>query len=277
MTITADSLLITADSALVTADGADLSQPGGPGPGTPPPSPGPVITDVLPDQIEPQINLIATEYRESAKLIAFARTILEQIDEVARNVHAIPFYFDLDTAVGDQLTIIGKQLGWPRCHCVCSIAPVFGFACGPNPLGIPIVGFCQGGTWINCNETGSSELCLNDDEVYRAYLKARRYQMLGLYDLASLQTALRHVWGDQAFVANAAFGHVVLSPGRDLLTQELPELPLAIRVMPVAPGIKALVHLGSAPLFGFGTGWAGLCEGGEWLCPIDPHAYDCAA
>jgi hypothetical protein len=277
MTITADSLLITADSALITADGADLSQPGGPGLGTPPPSPGPVVTDVLPDQVEPQINLVATEYRESTNLIAFARTILKQVDEVARSVHAIPFYFDLDTAVGDQLTIIGKQLGWPRCHCVCDVSPIFGFDCGPNPLAIPIVGFCQGGMWLDCSAAGNSQLCLNDDEVYRGYLRARRYQMLGLYDIASLQAALRHIWGDQAFVADAGHGEVVLAPGRDLLTDELRELPLAIRVLPIAPGITPLVHFGDAPIFGFGSGWKGLCENAVWLCRFDVHAYDCAA
>jgi hypothetical protein len=101
--------------------------------------------------------------------------------------------------------------------------------------------------------------------------------MLGLYDLASLQAAIRHVWGDQAVVAHAGLGEVVLAPGRGLLTRELRELPLAMRVMPVAPGIKALVHLGEGPVFGFGSGWAGLCEDGEWLCPVDPHTYDCAA
>lgn len=229
--------------------------------------------------VEQHINLIATQYRESPNLLAFARAILEQVEEARQAIAVIPEYFDLDTAIGDQLTLLGKRLGWPRCHCVCDTSPVFGFVCGTNTLGLSIVGFCQPGTWIDCHEVGGSQLCLHDDEIYRGYLKARRYQMLGLYDIASLQTALRHVWGSAAVVVHSGNGRVVLSPRRSLLPEEIPQIPLVVRVMPIAPGIRVTVHLGVDPIFGFGTGWSGFCETPEavWLCETDPHAYDCAA
>jgi hypothetical protein len=225
--------------------------------------------------VEEQIDRVATQYRESGNLLGLMRAYLRQAEEVAQAVCAIPPFFDLDTAVGDQLTLIGKRLGWPRCHCVCDVSPVFGFDCGA-PGGPPIVGFCEGGTWVNCNEVGNSEICLSDDEVYRGYLKARRYQMLGLYDVASLEAALGHVWGPSSYVIESGRGRVVLAPGRDLTAAETRELALAIRVMPIAPGIRAEVHLGSDPVFGFGMGWGGFCEGAVWLCPTDPHAYSCA-
>lgn len=228
------------------------------------------------DLVEAEIHRVGTQYRESPNLLGLMRGYLRQIEEVAQAVCAIPSFFDIDTAVGDQLTLLGKRLGWPRCHCVCDVAPVFGFACeGQVPGGPPIVGFCEGGTWVDCDEVGNSEICLDDDEVYRGYLKARRYQMLGLYDVASLQAAAQHVWGSAASVAEAGRGRVVLAPGRALSTAEAREMPLVIRVMPIAPGIRATVHLDPGPIFGFGTGWGGLCEGASWLCETDPRAYSC--
>jgi hypothetical protein len=229
------------------------------------------------DLVEAEINKVATQYREAGKFLAYMRVVLGEVEGAIRATCAIPDFFDLDTAVGDQLTLLGKRMGWPRCHCVCDVAPVFGFDCGPNPLGIPIVGFCEGGTWADCDEVGNGEICLSDDEVYRGFLRARRYQMLGLYDIASLQAALRHVWGPAANVANTGAGKVVIAPGRPLTAVETSQLPLVVRVMPIAPGIKAKLFLGGDdPIFGFGEGWGGFCADAQWLCETDPNAYACA-
>lgn len=247
----------------------------------PVPAPVPELVDVGPlgDFVEPEIDRVATQYRESTKLLGVMRTYLAQVAEAIQFIHAIPSYFDLNTAVGDQLTLLGKRMGFPRCHCVCEIMPVFGFDCGGFNYP-PVVGFCvSGSTWIDCDEIGTGSLCINNDDVYRRYLKARRYQMLGLYDLASLQSALSLVWGEQARVMNTGPGFVTVAPNRLLTSEELAQLPIAFRVFPIAPGIRADVHFGTQPIFGFGTGWAGFCEtpAAEWLCPTDPHTYDCAA
>lgn len=225
--------------------------------------------------VEGRIDRLRTQYRESNRLLGLMRNYLEQIDEAIQVGCGIVDYFDLDTAVGDQLTLIGKRMGWPRCHCVCAPSPVVGFDCG-GPYGVAIAGFCDNNaTWINCDEIATADLCLTDDEVYRGYLRARRYQILGLYDIASLQTALRHVWGDTATVYSLTVGTIVLAPGRALTAQETLEIPMVIRVMPIAPGIRAQVSLGTGAVGGFGAGWGGFCDSSEWLCPIDAHAYDC--
>lgn len=231
------------------------------------------------DLIEEEIDHILTQYRESPYLIGLMRNLLGQVADVATTLCSISTYFDLDTAVGEQLTFIGKRMGFPRCHCVCITAPVFGFDCGPGVLGIEIVGLCEGGTWINCDDVGTGTLCLYDDDVYRGYLYARRYQMMGLYDIESLKNAAQHLWGAAAWVVEAGFGRVVVAPGRDLTAEETSQLAIAFRVLPIAPGIKGFVHQGDDPIFGFGFGWHGFCETPEavWLCETDPHAYDCAS
>ena len=229
--------------------------------------------------VEIELNRVLTQYRESPHLLGYIDAVLSQVEEAARAACAIPTFFDLDTAVGDPLTLIGKRLGFPRCHCICVPQPVFGFECVGVTPSVPIVGFCADGSWIDCDEAGSGDLCIYDDEVFRAHLKARRYQMMGLFDVGSLTTALRHVWGAAAWVVDAGVGTVTVSPGRALTSGELQRVAITLRILPVAPGVRVTLWNTNDPIFGFGNGWAGLCPAGaspqgSWLCPtyIDPYA-----
>lgn len=255
--VTADDVEVTADSEEVTADLNCCPLEG--------------------EWVEREIDRIATEYREATKFLALIRAYLGQSEFAARIACEIPENFDLDTAVGDQLTIIGKWLGFPRCHCVCEAPKAFGFKCGDFASSDHIAGFCSpGSTWAGCPPLGRGEICITDDEVYRGMLRARRYQMLGLYDIASLQAAARHVWGDVASIVSSRVGSVILSPGRALSAFEQQLVPVVFRVLPIAPEIKGMIHYGTGPIFGFGAGWGGFCESAEFICPADPHTYTCA-
>lgn len=227
--------------------------------------------------VEQEINRVATQYREAAKFLGLIRAYLAQSEAAAISLCDVPSFFDIDTAIGDQLTIIGKWLGFPRCHCICGTPKVFGFKCGPYSSSDHIAGFCEpGSTWAGCPPLGNGEICISDDEVYRGMLKARRYQVLGLFDVASLQAAARHIWGQGAAVVTSKVGRVTLAPGRALSEFEATLVPVAFRVLPIAPGIKGMVHYGTGPIFGFGEGWGGFCESAEFVCPADPHTYSCA-
>ena len=217
---------------------------------------------------------IATQYREAERLRGYMAAVLAQIEDIARATCAIPSFFDLRTAVGEQLTFLGKRMGFPRCHCVCNTRPVIGFACddpAQAPL-FPIVGFCDDGAWLGCG--GVSDLCISDDEVYRAHLYARRYQMLGLFDIESLGAALKHVWGLTAWIPQASGGQVVISPGRELTASETQRLLITLRALPIAPGIGIALHFGSNMIAGFGEGWFGFCS----QVPQQPvFGFDCEA
>lgn len=228
------------------------------------------------------IGKVRTQYREAERMLAYFAAVLSQIDDAINATTAIPSFFDLDTAVGDQLTKLGKRLGFPRCHCVCDATPLVGFACSTPLPGPPVVGFCGEGTWRGCG--GVSSLCISDDEAYRGHLKARRYQMLGLYDLPSLGAALRSIWGPTAWIPQAQAGRVVLAPGRDLTPAEAQRFSITLRVLPIAPTMEIAAHFGAAPIAGFGVGWAGFCTPGSaavgnWLCPavIDPYGCETPA
>jgi len=239
------------------------------------------MSDLCPEKgvlVDRELSRIATQYREAKRLRGYMGAVLGQLEDVARVTCDIPNHFDLNTAVGEQLTWIGKRMGVPRCHCVCNTKPIHGYACEGEQYPFPLSGYCEDGTYLGCD--GVSTLCLSDDEVFRAHLKARRYQMLGLFDLESLSASIRHVWGRAAWVPQAKRGQVVLSPGRDLSSAERTRLAVTLRILPVAPGMRIAMHFGAAPIAGYGTGWAGYCDEsdpsiiGHLLCPvvIDPYA-----
>ena len=212
------------------------------------------------EMVEERINRVLTQYRESPKLLHVLRTYLGAVAALHSEVCDLPDRFDINTATGDQLTLLGKRMGWPRCHCVCDIEPVFGFEC-PEEISLrQINGFCDSsGSWVNC-ETGLSEICILDDEIYRRFLMVRAYQMTNQYDLTSLELCLRIFFGDTARLLHAADGRVVVAPGRDLTQAEINLLQLFPRVLPLALGIRATFHFGETRVFGFGQGWGGFFE-----------------
>jgi hypothetical protein len=227
--------------------------------------------------VEEEVDKVATQYREATKFLAIVRALLGQTEASGGAACPLPTFFDIDTAVGDQLTIIGKWLGLPRCHCICEPPKVFGFKCGPFAGSDRIAGFCApGSTWSGCPPLGNGEICISDDEVFRGMLKARRYQVMGLYDIASLQAAARHIWGAGASVVSSKVGRVTLAPGRALSDFEMMLVPVAFRILPIAPGIKGMIHYGTGPIFGFGEGWGGFCESAEFVCSAEPNTYTCA-
>ena len=227
--------------------------------------------------VEQEIDRVLTQYRESTNLLGVMRAYLDQVDAALRSICVIPSFFDIDTAVGDQLTLIGKRLGFSRAHCVCVLPPVIGFTCGGTYTGpYTIVGACEGGSFLDCRETGTTTVNIDDDEVYRAILKARRYQFLGLYDADSLQAAAVAIWGATAQVHNLGLGRVVVSPGRELTDYEMTVRPAAFRALPIAPGIHVLTSDAVGTITGFGSGWGGACDSSEILCPVELHIYDCA-
>lgn len=226
------------------------------------------------DLVEIEIDRIATQYREAQRLIGYMRAVFGEVEDAARAGCAIPENFDILNAVGEQLTFIGKRMGFPRCHCICVPTPVLGFSCGVDEP-IPIAGACEEATWLSCHDGGAGDLCIYDDEAYRAHLLARRYQMLGLFDWASLRTAIQSVWGSPAWIVDTKPGRVVISPGRPLSPAERARLPVTLRILPAAPGVEILMWLGSRLVAGFGTGWAGACVDAQMLCPIKIDPYAC--
>lgn len=258
--------------------------------------------------VDERISRVLTQYRESPKLLHLLKTYLRQVEIVSQTICDLPDKFKLDHCNGEQLTYVGKRLGWPRCHCVCDTQPFFGFDCGEFVFNQPVAGFCEEGvTWSDCNDNGYGDICILDDDLYRRFLKVRVYQVERRYDLNSLNEALKVMWGDTATTLGTTQGVVVVTPGRDLTDEELSVLQLYPRVLPIAPGIEVRFHFGKQRVFGFGEGWGEFCNQGvtenlpietdaevdiladntdvliidtfeqsaPWMCQVDVKPYDC--
>jgi hypothetical protein len=226
------------------------------------------------DLVDREIARLPTQYREAAKLQAYLRAVLGEVEAAARAVCAIPDGLDIMTAAGDQLTIIGKWMGFPRCHCVCVSAAVFGFPfpdAGDYPA--TLTGFCEAGSWAGCDGGSAGTICLNDDDLYRKFLLVRRYQMLALFDRESLLASIRTFWGPKAWIVQDERCSLVVAPGRPLGADEIPLLQIIARVLPVAPGITLKSWLDSRPIFGFGEGYAGFCE----VSSTKVFGFDCGS
>lgn len=215
--------------------------------------------------LESKIDKILTQYRESPKLLGLIRNYLKQVELTAQEICVMPTYFDIDTAVGDQLTILGKILGWPRCHCLAERLPVFGFACTDDCYdGPPIVGFCESdeATWLGCSGPTHKDFCFDDDELYRKWLKARIVALSGDYRRPSFDAVLQDFFENtDAAIIQEIPGTITAWPGRALTDLEKKLIDLIPEVMPVAYGVKLKFAYGTGPIFGFGTGYAGLCDG----------------
>lgn len=278
--------------------------------------------------VETTVDKILTQYRESPNLLAMLRHDLREVAEMIVLANGIKSSaaevqndnygvlndamqivvsdpncppsggmldkFDIMTATGDQLTIIGKVLGFPRCHCICTDLPIFGFACGQTNINIlsdssillgdgsevvisqydnivssNVVGFCEDGVFSGCSIGGFGDICITDDSLYRRFLLARRYQARQLWDIDSLQAAVETLFGRNAAAINMGGCRVAIAPGRILSVIEQSLLPVMMKVLPIPKGIQKFISLEPSRVFGIGQGWGGLCEGAEWFCPVE--------
>ncbi|WP_406858481.1 DUF2612 domain-containing protein [Alsobacter sp. KACC 23698] len=212
--------------------------------------------------VETEIGKVATQYREATRFLAMARAYLGQLAEAHLSFCEILDHFDIDTAVGDQLTIIGKALGWPRCHCAGQRRPVFGFDCSTpscDAPAVPVAGFCEA-EW-DCGGPDFIEFCFTDDELYRRFLKARVIALTGDYRRSGVTAASRALFGEHAAILRETPAVLVIATGRLLSQVEIAIAHLFGQVMPVAPGVRLKIWQSQGPAFGFGAGWGGFCAG----------------
>lgn len=193
--------------------------------------------------IDDKLSLVLTQYRESPNLLGMIRSYLTQLVEVRDVLAGMPKKFDIDTAVGEQLTIIGRWLGFPRCHNVPAPVPVFGFDCGGTYSGpYNIQGFCEGALWVGCPGVASLEVCITDDALYRKFLYVRRYQLLGKNDYRSFVLCIKILFGAAADYTQT--GRIIdVDPGRALTVNEQAFLRVYERVLPRAIGASINVNI----------------------------------
>ena len=129
-----------------------------------------------------------------------------------------------------------------------------------NDVLVPVGGLCE--TYWDCGAPEFEEFCFTDDGLYRAFLKARAYQLKKDWRRSTLVEAARAILGPHAFIVYEHPGVVTISAGRPLDETEKATLHLFRQVLPVPPGIRVeiIAQVANVPFFGFGVGWGGICE-----------------
>lgn len=179
------------------------------------------------------LSKVLTQYRESPRLLGMIEAYLKGVCEVEDELKTMAAKFDIDVAVGEQLTIVGRWLGFPRCHNVPTAIPVFGFECDGVSSDYNLAGFCEGALWIGCPGVSSFEVCINDDDLYRNFLYVRRYQLLGYNDYRTFVFCIRILFGTAATFTQS--GRIInVNPGRTLTELETSFLRVYERVLPRA-------------------------------------------
>lgn len=205
---------------------------------------------------------VVTQYRESPNLLAFMELYTTSLVPVGEAL--CDLVFDIDTSVGDALTLIGKIVGFPRTHCSGTRTKAFGF-CEDSCSGrrSNVGGFCDS-EWA-CGEgsflTTAGEYTFVDDELYRKFLKSMVLRNDNDFTRSTLREAVKLLFGENAGILRENSGHVDIFTGGDLTDEEYDVAHLYELVLPIAPGVSVGIYENNQEPFGFGNGWGGFCNG----------------
>lgn len=215
--------------------------------------------------IDERLSEVLTQYRESPKLKGMISVYLGVLADIAIQNEQMLSAFDLDSSIGDQLTMIGKWLGWPREHCQGQRAAHFGFERdGSCTDYYPVKGFCEDG-YFSCG-VGSDfeEFEFDDDSVYRKWLKARAIKINSQkkrdFRRENLVEACQEIFGNGVEIVSERKATLTICIPRAMTDQEMATSHLLKGVLPVPPGVGFSIANSPSVPFGFGPGWGELCN-----------------
>lgn len=179
------------------------------------------------------LDLLTSQYRNSTKLNDWLEAYLNMLNDASITVEGMYGFFALDSALGDQLDILGEIIGQSR---TLSFQPT----------------------------SGSSIL---DDTNYRLLLKAKIVKNHWNGQIGSLVSAWSVLFPDGQIIVtdNQDMSMDVLIVGNfDSLTQELIENGY---IVPKPEGVKVNYAFGTLPVFGYDldTGYVAGYDTGSWF------------
>jgi len=217
------------------------------------------------------LSRLAHPYQGQPNLASFISALLAQYVDIESNLCAFLDNFDCDTAVGDQLDIIGRLVGLPRTVCNVFRAPPFGFI---NTSGEPccnddVLGWCEG-EWVK-DGLQFTDYTFNDDDEYRTFIKAKIISNAFDGSLDYYNRLLQFLFDDVPFdtegvssntgsyVAHHGYGYTQIQVARALTTDETRILNLYKFVLPYF-GSYDISILDGQDTFTFGTSPNGWCS-----------------
>lgn len=149
----------------------------------------------------PYPALITSEHNQKAKFMAMISTLCGSVYEATLAAQSFTVVFNLNTATGAQLDIIGQWVGQSRVIPGILVPGFFGFSelgSGlPDGLQLPfgeLTDPSKGGIWFNLGDTAAGTTTLNDSQ-YLTVLKARITRNQSNGTLSAIENSLQFIFG----------------------------------------------------------------------------------
>lgn len=148
------------------------------------------------DFIQAYLDLLIYQYRNKPKAEAEISAIVKEFGSIFDFYNSFETEFDLDSAVGNQLDIIGRIVGLSRTVPLGLPKIYFGF----NNKNSNALGFKQA-PFKNGNEKNYTDLQLNDFD-YRFFLKAKISKNFAKSDVISIDEIVSFLFNEKAFITD---------------------------------------------------------------------------
>jgi hypothetical protein len=221
-------------------------------------------------QIAPYLALVTSQHRKQANYVASLSVVLQGLADGAAATVAVPGLYDLDSAVGAQLDVVGQWVGISRALSVPLTDVYFS-------LDTEGVGFDEG-TWLGPYDPESGLVDLPDDAyrtLLRATIAANQWdgsipQAYEIWDTLFSGTETTILIGDNG---DMSMVFALLGPAPDAVTLALLTGGyLALKPAGVRIAAYLLPSVPDSPLFGFDAETDAIAgfDTGAWPTDINP-------
>lgn len=159
--------------------------------------------------------LVTSEHNQKPNFMALVGVLAGAMADAVAATASIPLAFNLQTAIGKQLDIIGQWVGQPRIIPQVLVPGFFGFSAlqtgAPEGLALPfgrLQDMSFGGVWFGLQDSAAGSTTLNDAQ-YRTVIAARIARNQSNGTLGAIEMALLDVFGSPCAVLD--FGTMQLT------------------------------------------------------------------
>ena len=199
--------------------------------------PGPLTPTSTYVNATPYTKLIAAEHNQQPQFMALVTVFCAAIGDINEAVQEINASFNLNTAGGAQLDVVGQWVGQPRIIPNVLLTGYFGFSDDQAALGFgDLTNPSIGGIWYSLGDSYATTTALND-EPYRLAIKARIVRNQSHGRISDLENALSFVFDANAHIVdtgNYSINIVVDTP----VTQVAQALLNGLDLLPRPAGVS---------------------------------------
>lgn len=202
----------------------------------------------------------------------FFNVVLPQINELQQVFQDLLDLRQLDTAIGDQLDIIGRIVGQERLYLQDASQGFYGFSDVPGYIGFYDI---EGGIWLNSATDGLVPI---DDDEYRTLIYGKIFKNFSNFTLTQIELLAQKLFDPNAFALELAplvtcvvFSRPLTDEEKELLLPQNSETNQLL-IPPPSGTLIDYCFVPNGKPFGFSDvpGYYGFydVDGGTWITPV---------